>query len=92
VVQSASLEVLKSSHRSVTLRFSESRLRPPGVPGVLRWDGAGQDWTAVCSDGAGELHAAAAGWQAQIVEEREPSLDELFFAHVGIRAASEPDA
>ena len=33
-----------------------------------------------------------AGWQAQIVEEREPSLDELFFAHVGIRAASEPDA
>jgi len=59
---------------------------------VLRWDGAGQDWTAVCRDGSAELPAALAGWGAQIVAEREPTLDELFLAHVGIHAASEADA
>ena len=92
VVQSAPLDVMKQSHRCLTVRFAESRPRPPDVPGVLRWDGVGQEWTAVCRDGAGDLKAAAAGWNAQVVAEREPTLDELFFAHVGIRAASEADA
>ena len=92
VALSAPLDAMKQSHRCVTVRFPESRPRPPAVAGVLRWDGAGQDWTAVCRDGSGELQAALAGWGAQILAEREPTLDELFFAHVGIHAASEPDA
>ena len=91
VVLSAPLSAIKESHRCVTVRLAESRPRPPEVAGVLRWDGAGREWTAVCRDGAGELLAAAARWGAQIVAERAPTLDELFFAHVGIRAASEPD-
>jgi len=92
IVQSARLTALKESHRSVGVRFKEARPRPPEVSGVLRWDGAGHDWTAVCGDGTAALRAAAAGWQAEVVDEREPTLGELFFAHVGIRAASEPDA
>ena len=91
VALSAPLSAMKQSHRCVTVRFPESRPRPPAVAGVLRWDGAGQDWTAVCRDGSAELRAALAGWGAQIVAEREPTLDELFFAHVGIHAASEAD-
>ena len=90
VVQSAPLQALKQSHRAVSVRFSEVRQRPPDVTGVLRWDGAGRDWTAVCRDGA-ELHTAAAGWNALIVTERAPTLDELFFAHAGLHAASRPD-
>jgi hypothetical protein len=60
------------------------------VPGVLRWDGAGRDWTAVCRDGGAELRSAVAASTAQVVAEREPTLGELFFAHVGTRATSEP--
>src|SRR6266702_2811339 len=89
VALSAPLDAMKQSHRCVTVRFPESRPRPPAVAGVLRWDGTGQDWTAVCRDGSGELRAALAGWGAQILAERAPTLDELFFAHVGIHAASE---
>jgi len=92
VALSAPLDAMKQSHRCVTVRFPESRPRPPAVAGVLRWDGAGQDWTAVCRHGSGELQAALAGGGAQILAERAPTLDELFFAHVGIHAASEPDA
>ena len=92
VVLSARLFALKESHRCVTVRFAESRPRPSDVAGVLRWNGAGREWTAVCRDGSRELQAAVAGWGAQIVAERAPTLDELFFAYVGIHAASEADA
>ena len=92
VALSAPLAAIKRSHRCVTVRFADPRPRAPQADGVLRWDGAGQEWTAVCRDAADGLQAAVAGWRAQIVAEREPTLDELFFAHVGIHAASEQDA
>jgi ABC-2 type transport system ATP-binding protein len=85
IALSAPLAVMKESHRCLTVRFAESRSQPPAVAGVLRWDGGGQEWTAVCRDG-GELQAAVAGWDARIVAERVPSLDELFVAHVGTGA------
>jgi ABC-2 type transport system ATP-binding protein len=92
IVMSAPLDAIKRSHRLVTVRFAHARPRPPAVAGVLRWDGDGLEWTAVCRDGAGALHAAVAGWEARIVAERVPSLDEIFVAHVGVAAAPAPDA
>jgi ABC-2 type transport system ATP-binding protein len=92
VALSAPLPAMKESHRCVTVRFPQPRPGLPDVAGVLRWDGAGTDWTAVCHDGLGDLRTAAAGWDAQIVAEREPTLDDLFFAYVGRHAASESDA
>ncbi len=89
VALSAPLPAMKASHRCVTVRFPEPRPRPPDAPGVLRWDGAGQDWVAVSSDDRGELNTAVAAWGAHIVAERSPTLDELFFAHVGVHAASD---
>jgi ABC-2 type transport system ATP-binding protein len=89
IALSAALDEIKDSHRCVTVRFAESRPQPPSVPGVLRWDGAGREWTAVWRDGSGELHAAVAGLEggAHIVAERVASLDEIFVAHVGMAAA-----
>ena len=92
IALSAPLDALKESHRCVTVRFSESRPQPPAVAGVLRWDGGGQEWTAVYRDGSGELQAAVTGWGAHIVAERVPSLDEIFVAHVGMRATPATDA
>jgi ABC-2 type transport system ATP-binding protein len=83
IALSAPLGVMKESHRCLTVRFAESRSQPPAVAGVLRWDGGGQEWTAVCGDRSNELQAAVAGWDARIVAERVPSLDEIFVAHVG---------
>jgi len=91
IVLSAPLDAITQSHRSVTVRFAESRSMPPALAGVLRWDGGGHDWTAVCREVAGELHAAIAGSDARIVAERAASLDEIFVAHVGTSAASTPD-
>jgi len=91
IALSAPLDAITQSHRSVTVRFAESRSEPPAFTGVLRWDGGGHDWTAVYREGAGALHAAVAGWNARIVAERVPSLDEIFVAHVGASATSGPD-
>ena len=92
IVLSAPLDAIKESHRSVTVRFAESRPQPPAVAGVLRWDGGGHEWTAVYRGDPGELKAAVAGWGARTVTQRVPSLDEIFVAHVGISAASAPEA
>ena len=88
IALSAPLDDIKESHRHVTVRFAQSRPEPPRVAGVLRWDGGGEEWTAVyCGDSA-ELQAAVAAWGARIVASRVPSLDEIFVAHVGTSASA----
>jgi ABC-2 type transport system ATP-binding protein len=91
IAQSAPLEVLKESYRCVTVRFAESRPRPPMAAGVLHWDGGGREWTAVVRHGSGELEAAVVGCGGQFVAERVPSLDEIFVAHVGTLTAPAGD-
>jgi len=85
IALTAPLGAMKESHRCLTVRFAESRPQPPKVEGVLRWEGGGREWTAVCR-GADELRTVVGGWDAQIVAERVPSLDEIFVAHVGTDA------
>lgn len=85
IALSAPLEEIKESHRCVTLRFSESRSRPPNIAGVLRWDGSGQEWTALYRGGLDELQTNMKDG-ARIVAERAPTLDEIFVAHVGTSA------
>ncbi|HXA15524.1 MAG TPA: ABC transporter ATP-binding protein [Thermoanaerobaculia bacterium] len=86
IVLSAPLDEIRKSHRCLTVRFAESRPHPPPVAGVLRWDGGGQEWMAVVRGSSAALQTAAAGWGANIVAERVPSLDEIFVAHVGMPA------
>ena len=86
IAQSGPMEALKESYRCVTVRFAESRPRPPDVAGVLCWDGGEREWTAVVHGDLGELEGAVATWGGRIVAERAPSLDELFIAHFGAPA------
>jgi len=87
IVQSARIEVLRESCRCVTIRFEQSRPRPPAVEGVLCWDGGGREWSAVVQRDSEELEGTVAGWGGLVVAERVPSLNELFIAHVGTPAA-----
>jgi ABC-2 type transport system ATP-binding protein len=82
IVFSAGLDDVKETHRWVTLRFTEARSQPPALPGVLSWQGAGHEWTAMCRGRVGELESAVATAGACIVANRVPSLDEIFVAQV----------
>jgi ABC-2 type transport system ATP-binding protein len=92
IALSAPLDEIKESHHCLTVRFAESRHHAPAVAGVLRWDGLGQEWTAVVRGSPAGLQTAAAGWGARVVAERVPSLDEIFVAHVGMAAAPDPES
>ena len=83
----APLDEIKETHRCLTIRFAEARARPRLLAGVLAWDGAGCEWTAVCNGRVGELRTAMTDCGARIVAERVPSLDEIF---VVCRAPSAP--
>jgi ABC-2 type transport system ATP-binding protein len=89
VVFDSALDDVKETHRFLTLRFAEARRRPPPLAGVLAWDGGGCEWTALCGGRPGEVREAAAAAGARVVEERVPSLDEIFVAQAGTRGAAE---
>jgi ABC-2 type transport system ATP-binding protein len=91
IALSESLDAIRERHRHVTVRLPVSRPELPRVAGVLRWDGGGEEWTALHSGDSGELLAAVAAWGARIVASRVPSLDEIFVAHVGA-SVSAPEA
>jgi ABC-2 type transport system ATP-binding protein len=85
VVFCDSLDNIKESHARLTLRFDAARSAPPAVAGALRWDGAGREWTVVCSGDSDGWTQTMAGVGGTIVERTALSLDEIFLAHAAGR-------
>lgn len=89
LVFEGTLEELYAQHRRWTLRFESAPASRPTIPGALHLDGAGSDWTAV-SEGDPELfRAMACSAGAQILDDAQPSLEEIFLARVGHAAVFE---
>lgn len=78
IALSGPLEAIRRSHRALTVRFLQERRDPPAVEGVLRWEGSGQQWIALAQRPAAEVQASLDG--GTIIDERAPSLDEIFVA------------
>lgn len=81
------LDQILAGHLALTVRFAAAPAGPPSWPGALCWSGQGSEWTCVC-DGQRELwRQAAAAAGATVVEERAPSLEEIFLARTRTAAA-----
>ena len=83
IVYSNALDQLKQEHRCLTLRYEHVQTSPPVLDGALRCEGTEHEWTVLCRGGTEELHATIRATGARIVEERIPTLDEIFVAQVG---------
>jgi ABC-2 type transport system ATP-binding protein len=83
----AALDQIKETHHRLTLRFESELATAPQLAGALVCEGRGQEWTALCSGMLGELESAANRLGATIVEQRVPSLDEIFLAQAGTNRA-----
>jgi ABC-2 type transport system ATP-binding protein len=83
VVLFGALDDIKAQHRRVTLRFAEAQAKTPEIPGALSVTGCGRDWAVMCNGARQELPSVAARLGAEIVDERIPSLNEIFVAHAG---------
>jgi ABC-2 type transport system ATP-binding protein len=88
VVFCADLDDLKQTHHRLTLRFETGLARAPELAGALACEGRGQEWTALCSGRLGDLEAAVRRLGARIVDQRVPTLDEIFVAQVGTERAA----
>ena len=87
----APLDDIKAQHRRLSLRFAASRAEPPNVPGAIRVDGAGREWTAICDAARIRESALAERLDAVVVDNSPASLDEIFMAHAAatqLRAVS----
>jgi ABC-2 type transport system ATP-binding protein len=82
------LDEIKRQHRRVTLRFGTSLSAAPSVPGVINVSGSGKEWGVISNGGRGDLPSAAAKLGADIVDERTPSLSEIFVAYAGAEGNS----
>ena len=82
LVLSDDLQSVLEAHRRLTVRYPEPLAARPTLPGMLTCDGGGQEWTIVCNGQLDQLREAAAGQGAEVVEEQQPSLDEVFVARV----------
>jgi ABC-2 type transport system ATP-binding protein len=80
IVLRGSLESIKALHHRLTLRFDEPLNRPPAFFGSSRWEGFGREWTTVCPGSIDEIRVRAAGLGAQVVEDKCPSLEDIFVA------------
>jgi ABC-2 type transport system ATP-binding protein len=82
IVLSASLEDIKKTYRRVTLRFDKPQDAAPRLPGALWCAGEGLEWIIMCDGKIERLKQAAEEAGAAVVDERIPTLDEVFVARV----------
>jgi ABC-2 type transport system ATP-binding protein len=82
VVLSASMDDIREGHRLVTLRFSTPQQAAPKIPDALSCEGADEEWTVLCNGRLDALKASAEAIGAVIVDERTPSLEDIFVARV----------
>ncbi len=84
----APLEDVKAQHRRIVLRFDVAHAAPPDVPGAIRVDGVGREWTVICDAARTHAPAMAQHLGASIVDDSAASLDEIFVAYAGASPAT----
>jgi ABC-2 type transport system ATP-binding protein len=84
------LDSLLTRHHVITLHWPEAVAVHPVLPGALWWSGEGTEWTCMCDGEWTRLKEAAAAAGATIMEQRPPSLEEVFLARTKI--ANLPEA
>ena len=76
------LQNVLAGHHRLTVRFEQPQAARPVLPGALSCEGAGKEWTVVCNGQLEQLREAAVSQGGNIVEDAQPSLDEVFVARV----------
>lgn len=82
LVDTAPLTELKAKYRVFTLHFEKPCPTAPKFDGALSIEGSGLEWTFLCEGDPDAAPRAASQLGATLVEQGEPSLEEIFVARV----------
>jgi hypothetical protein len=88
IVMCDSLEKIKTSHHSITLRFLEPLNEKPDFPGALSVEGKEREWTVLCNGELNEASAKAQDMGCEVYRNMPPTLEDIFVARVGIDRVS----
>lgn len=91
IVLDAPLDDVLAKHMVLTVRFEKPCAKAPVLPGALVCDGSGCEWTIVSNGSRPELEQALTAAGGRVVEERHPSLEEVFIARAGVNPAELTD-
>lgn len=72
------LEAVLENHYRFTVQFQHPQPTTPALPGMLRCTGEGREWTVYCNGRREEFLRELATHNAAVVEEGNPTLDEIF--------------
>ena len=92
VVLNGPLDEIRQAHHHLTLRFPKPQTSAPILAQALSIRGAGHEWSVLCNGGRQEVISQAANLGAQVVEQRCPTLDEIFVARAGRTAVATQEA
>ena len=82
VVLHGPLDGVKQAHRWLTIRFPQPLPKAPCIPGALAVQGAGREWRILCNGTPANWPAIARELGGEVVDEKTPTLDEIFVARV----------
>lgn len=92
IVLDGPLDDIRGAHHHLTLRFANPQAQAPAIPHALSVTGTGCEWSVVCNGGRHEVIAHAGQLGAQVVEQRCPTLDEIFAARAAGRTEPRKEA
>lgn len=80
LVLCGAIDEIKRRHRRLLLRFATPQAVAPQFGRVLSIRGSGCEWTVLCDGSAVDLPLQISQFDARVIEEATPSLDEIFVA------------
>lgn len=81
ILECNELGSIKHAYRVVTLSFENHQPTPPRCPEAIHWHGNGREWTGVCRSVPDSLVADVTMIGGRVVDQRVPTLDEIFLAY-----------
>jgi ABC-2 type transport system ATP-binding protein len=91
IILDGPLDEIRGAHHHLTLRFTKPQASAPSLPQALSVSGTGYEWSVVCNGGRHEVIAHATSLGARVVEQRCPTLDEIFVARVARKTESQKE-
>ncbi len=82
IVMCDALDRILDRHHRVTVRFAQPQAMAPDLPGGGLWSGERHEWTTICNGELDRLRQAVAAAGAEIVEQDQPSLEEVFIERI----------
>jgi len=83
VTLDCSLETINDNHHFSSIRFVEQQLSPPKLENVVAISGEGRFWSAIHQGSTESFRSTLQKLDAEIVESRHATLEEVFVSKVG---------